>query len=499
MTSLHLLRNERLKKLATLRANNLDPYPARVEKTHDIKEALGAFISLSLDKTVVALVGRILALRAHGGSIFLDIDDGTAKIQILVKRDVIDPAVFDLFLETVDVGDFVSAKGFLFTTKRGEQTLEASSISIIVKSLRPLPEKWHGLKDTEERFRRRYLDILMNKEVRERFITRSKLVAEVRSYFQKKGFMEVETPILQTIAGGAIAKPFMTHHKALDLDLYLRIAPELFLKELLVAGLPKVFEIGRLFRNEGIDTTHNPEFTTVELYEAYASAASHREFLEEALREIIKKTIGSTSFTYQGETIDVSKPFTTISFFDVIGRLANISNPENLSLKELTPKAEQLGILVEPTDDTFKILDNIFKKVCRPLIISPTFVVDYPASSSALAKRKPEDPNLLDRYQLIIGGLELVNAFSELNDPVDQKERFLEQETQREGGNEEAAPADLEYVEAIEYGLPPAAGLGMSIDRLVMLLTDTKNIKEAILFPTMRPREEADKDDGEIS
>jgi lysyl-tRNA synthetase class 2 len=488
MASLDEIRNERLRKLEHIRSLGFDPYPVTVSADRTILETLDNFESLSKTEEKITLVGRSMAVRAHGGSLFIDLYDGTGKIQALLRRDGLGEEQFDTLIKIQDIGDFLELKGHCFVTKRGEKTIEVERARIISKSLRPLPEKWHGLQDTEERFRHRYLDILMNEEVRKRFLIRSQLVTEIRNYFQKEGFVEVETPILQTIPGGATAKPFITHHNALDLDLYLRIAPELFLKELLVAGFSKVFEIGRLFRNEGIDTTHNPEFTTIELYEAYTDAAKHRVFLEKALRTIIKKTIGSTNITYQGDSIDIGKKFIVTSFFDVIRSFALISDPEDISLESLTLKATQLGVTVLPSDSTFKIFDNIFKKVCRPKIIEPTFIIDYPASSSALAKKKPENPLLLDRYQLVIGGLELVNAFSELNDPVDQKERFVEQENARARGDEEAAPADLEYVEAMEYGLPPAAGLGMSVDRLVMLLTDTKNIKEVILFPAMRPR-----------
>lgn len=488
MASLDEIRNERLRKLEHIRSLGFDPYPATVSPDHTILEVLTSFEALAKTEEKITIVGRAMAMRAHGGSLFFDLYDGTEKIQALVRRDGIGEEQFDVLLKTQDIGDFLEIQGHCFITKRGEKTIEVARAHIISKSLRPLPEKWHGLQDTEERFRHRYLDILMNEEVRKRFLIRSQLVTEIRNYFQKEGFIEVETPILQTIPGGAAAKPFITHHNALDLDLYLRIAPELFLKQLLVAGFPKVFEIGRLFRNEGIDTTHNPEFTTVELYEAYTDASKHRVFLEKALRTIIKKTIGSTTFTYQDESIDVGKRFTTTSFFDVIRSFALIPDPEDIGLEALSLKATQLGVTVLPSDGTFKIFDNIFKKVCRPRLLQPTFIIDYPASSSALAKKKREDASLLDRYQLVIGGLELVNAFSELNDPIDQKERFMEQESARARGDEEAAPADMEYVEAMEYGLPPAAGLGMSIDRLTMLLTDTKNIKEVILFPAMRPR-----------
>jgi lysyl-tRNA synthetase class 2 len=436
-------------------------------------------------------------LRAHGGSAFLDIDDGSGKVQVLAKRDVLDADLFDLFLETVDVGDFVSATGTLFVTKRGEQTLEATTVAIIVKSLRPLPEKWHGLKDTEERFRRRYLDTLMNKEVRERFRIRSTLISSLRRFLDEAGFMEVETPVLQSVPGGTSALPFATHHNALDIPLYLRVAPELFLKRLLVGGFSRVYEIGRNFRNEGIDHTHNPEFTMLEYYRAYSDSTTERAFVETLIRSLAQSVLGTTEISYKGETISLATPFLVRDYYGLIAEYTGIQNPADASFETLCTRAYELGITTAKGESRETLLDALYKKACRPQVIQPTFVIDYPADALPLAKRHADRKNLVDAFQLIIGGVELVKAFSELNDPLDQEERFIEQERRREAGDKEAQQNDPDFLESLEYGMPPAGGVGIGIDRLAMLFTDTENIKEVILFPTMRPRGEETESEEE--
>ncbi|HEY4510206.1 MAG TPA: lysine--tRNA ligase [Candidatus Paceibacterota bacterium] len=487
MSSFEEIRDERVKKLKTLEGQGINPFPISTERDYSINEVKKNFSKLAKRKKPLTIVGRTLSLREHGGSVFLDIFD-SSQIQAYLKRDKVGDGAFKLFMGTVDVGDFLELRGNLFLTRRGEQTLNVSFWKIIAKSLRPLPEKWHGLQDIEERFRKRYLDLLMNKEVRDRFAARSQIIKEIRVFFDRHGYIEVETPILQTLPGGATAEPFVTHHNALNQNFYLRIAQELYLKKLLVGGLERVYEIGRIFRNEGIDTTHNPEFTMLESQEAYADAKSQMEFIEDLMKYIVKKIFGKTKIIRGGETIDFSKKFSVIPFLEFLKRHALIPKPETATKKELSDKAAQLGIKVYEGDAPEKIMDNIYKKICRPKLVQPTFIIDYPVAFNPFAKRKEDNPTLIDRFQLVVGGIEIVNAFSELNNPVDQKERYLEQDKKREGGEHEISPSDEDYLEAMEYGMPPNGGIGIGIDRLVMFLTDTKNIKEVILFPTLKPK-----------
>jgi len=487
MASLEELRNERIKKLNLLKEKGMPAYPVSSKRDATLAEANASFSKLSKRKKIT-LLGRVTALRGQGSIIFFDFFDGTGTFQGLLKKDDMDGEVFSLFTETVDIGDFVEAEGTLFITKRKEKTLAVSGWRMLAKSLRPLPDKWHGLTDVEERFRRRYLDTLMSEEVRSRFLVRSALVRFLREYMDKDGFLEVETPILQGVAGGALAEPFVTHHEALDIDLYLRIAPELYLKKLLVGGFNKVYELSRNFRNEGIDATHNPEFTMLEYYEAYSDASFQMDFVEKMLRSLVKKVAKKTTLKYGENSVDFSKKFARVTFFDLLKRYALIAEPGKMSREELANKAEQLSVEVSPHDSSEKIMDNIYKKTCRPRLINPTFITDYPAAFSPFAKRKADNSAFIDRFQLVAGGIEIVNAFSELNDPTEQRARYEEQEKKRKGGEKDISPSDEEYVEAMEYGMPPAGGVGVGVDRIAMLLTDSKNIREAILFPTMRPR-----------
>lgn len=489
MANLEELRDERLKKLRRLNAAGFSAFPINADLTHSLGTVSADFDLLAKDEAALTVGGRVMAKRGQGGLFFVDLSDGTGTLQAVLKKDEMVGADFTLFEETVDVGDFVSVTGTLFTTKRGERSVQAKGWKMLAKSLRPLPEKWHGLQDVEERFRKRYLDTLMSDEVRARFIARAKIVSTTRRMLDEAGFLEVETPILQPLAGGATAEPFMTHHNALDIDLYLRVAPELYLKKLLVGGFPKVYELGRLFRNEGIDTTHNPEFTTVEFYEAYATAADHRAFMEKMVREITVTVCGKTTFSFGDDVIDVGPNFAVVRYLDLFALYAGIENAGSLTREQAATKAEHFNIKVEPSDTLVKILDTIYKKVCRPEIIQPTFLIDYPAAFSPLAKRREDDPSLIDRFQLVMGGYELVNAFSELNDPIDQRDRFMEQEKNKAAGDAEAQPNDEDFIEAMEYGQPPAAGAALSMDRMTMLLTNVKNIKEVILFPTLKPKE----------
>jgi lysyl-tRNA synthetase class 2 len=482
------IRRLRLEKYQAMADAGLSAFPIETKRETDIVTILDKFTTYAKRKKPLSVAGRIMARRGQGAIMFLDLVDGTGKLQAVLKKDEMDEAVFAQFNDFVDVGDMISVSGSLFITNRKEKSILVKEWSMVAKSLRPLPEKWHGLKDVEERFRRRYLDLLMNEEVRNRFILRSNVVASLRTFLQQNGFIEVETPMLQSQAGGATARPFATHHNALDIDLFLRIAPELYLKRLLVGGLPKVFELSRNFRNEGIDVTHNPEFTMLEYYEAWSDKDKQMAFAETLLRTIVKEATGTFKFTFDEQEIDVKKDFTVVSFFDLLQRYAHITDPMNAPIDELVLSAKQVGASVSPSDSREKVLDAIYKKTCRPKLIQPTFIVDYPVDYLPLAKREVKDKNLVDAFQLVIGGLELIKAFSELNDPVDQRARFEEQEKMRKAGDDEAQQIDEDFLEALEYGMPPAGGVGIGVDRLIMLLSDTKNIREVILFPTLRPK-----------
>lgn len=485
--ALEEIRNERVKKLEKLRESGIDPYPARTRRTHLIAEILNKFVAFEKTGKPVVAAGRIMAKREHGGSMFLDVRDESGKIQIYFKKDVLGEQ-YDLGIDTIDIGDFIEIEGRLFKTKKEEETLEISNWVMLAKSLRPLPEKWHGLQDVEERFRKRYLDLLMNEEVRRRFELRSVLICAIREFFDKEGFLEVETPMLHPIPGGALAKPFVTHHNALDIDLYLRVAPELYLKRLLVGGFEKVFEIGKNFRNEGIDAAHNPEFTSVEWYAAYWDEEIMMENVERCFAFILKNLGIKDNIIFEGKEIIFAKKFPRIVFGELLSRYALIADYDKESRDSLATRARQLGIEVGAGESKGKIADEIYKKICRPYVIQPTFITEHPLDISPLAK-KSKKLDTVRRFQLIVGGVEIVNAFSELNDPLDQQERFEEQEKMSKGGATEVHPLDEDFVEALEYGMPPAAGAAIGIDRLVMLLTDTQNIREVILFPTLRPRD----------
>ena len=481
------IKSARLDKLAKIKESGADPYPAERAGLFPLAEVKTGFNSLKKKKSLV-LSGRIIAIRTHGGSVFCDISDGRDKFQVYLKEDEVGRDSFTKFAETADVGDIHEFKGRLFLTKKNEKTLLVSHWRFLAKSLRSLPEKWHGLQDVEERYRHRYLDLISNQEVRNNFDRRTALISEIRRFLDKIGFQEVETPLLQAIPGGASAKPFKTRHNALDADFYLRIAPELHLKQLLIGGLNKIYEIGRSFRNEGIDATHNPEFTELELYEAYTDAESHMDFVEKLIKYLAKTVSKSSVLKYQGSDINFSKKFARMSFEDALGRFALINNYRKMSDEEFVLKAKQFGVEIERGDTKAKTADKIFKKICRPKIIQPTFVLYYPLDILPLAKESKNHLGMADMYQLVVGGLELVKGVSELNDPEEQRKRFEAQEAMRKSGDEEASRMDEDFLEAMEYGMPPAAGLGIGIDRLAMLFTDSANIREVILFPTMRPK-----------
>jgi lysyl-tRNA synthetase, class II len=489
MASLEEIRAGRIEKLKLLQEKGIDPYPATTNRDYTNKETVDKFEEIEKAGKTIFLAGRILSLRSQGKIIFFNFDDGTAIFQGFMKSgEPISLGEFELFEEAYDIGDFVEIKGTLFLTKSNQKTILVESIKMLVKSLRPLPEKWHGLTDTEERFRRRYLDLISNQEVKERFIQRTKIVSAMRKILDEAGYLEVETPALQPIYGGASANPFVTHHNTLDADLYLRISDELYLKRLLGGGFPKVYEIARDFRNEGIDTTHNPEFTMLEFYEAYSDAEKQRDFTERMIKRIVKEIYDKESIIWNEEEINFKDKFEVISYFDLFKTYAGIDNPESLSKEDLEKKAGELGIEVSKGESYYSIMDNIYKKLARPKIIQPTFIIDYPVNYLPLAKKKKNDENLVEAFQLIIGGIEIVKAFSELNDPIDQRKRFEAQEKFKEEGDKEAQVLDEDFLEAMEYGIPPAGGVGIGIDRLTMLLTNTKNIKEVILFPTLKPK-----------
>jgi lysyl-tRNA synthetase class 2 len=490
MSSLDEIRAARLAKLSALEAAGIDAYPVSTKRDMEIADAVKSFAKLEKGKKPKTIAGRIVSLRPQGGLAFFHLDDGSGKFQALLKKgEHVSDEDFDRFIDTTDVGDFVEVTGTFFVTKRGEQTIQGHSWRMLAKSLRPLPEKWHGLTDVEERFRRRYLDLISSPEVKARFVMRSRMVELIREFYRKEGYLEVDLPTFQTVAGGATAEPFITHHNALDTDFYLTIAQELYLKKLLIGGFTKVFEIGKRYRNEGIDTTHNPEFTMLESNASYEDALTQRDFIERLFRFVVKGLFGEMRFSTGGEAIDLEAPFAVYTFYELLQRFAHIPDPATITREDAALRAKQLGIDVAPTEALEKILDNIYKKTARPKLVQPTFIIEYPVSFNPFAKRVERDQSLIDRFQLVMGGVELVNAFSELNNPVDQLSRYKEQDKKGAEGEKEISPSDLEYVEAMEYGMPPNGGIGIGIDRLAMLFADVENIKEIILFPTMRPRQ----------
>ena len=488
MATIDELRKIRLRKLKAIRDAGLLAYPLEAKRTHRISEVLGDFAKLSKSKKEIILVGRIRSQRVHGGSTFLHIEDGTGQIQAYFRKNRLGERGYQFFLDNFDIGDFISTRGVLFKTKKGERTIEAADYKMLVKGLRLLPEKWHGLKDIEERFRKRYLDLIFNAKVKNKFEIRSKIIGGIREFLEKEGFLEVETPILQPIYGGARARPFKTHLQALDMDLYLRIAPELYLKRLLVGGFEKVYEIGKCFRNEGMDRFHNPDFTILEFYWAFADYKDLMKLTEKMFVNLLKKVSGKLEISYKGKKINFKSPWPRIEFYDLIRKHTDINLGE-INRNALAKGAEKLGVEIKKAAPKAAIADEIYKKFCRPKIWKPTFVIHFPVGFQPLAKVLEDHPEKLANFQLIVAGWELINAFSELNDPLEQKRRFQEQEKFFKSGFEEAQRMDKDFLEALEYGMPPAAGFGMGIDRLVALLTDSHSLREIILFPTMRPRQ----------
>lgn len=478
----------RLEKLNKLRQEGIDPYPAKSKRTATSQDALENFNSWSEKKKKITVAGRIISVRGHGGMSFVDLRDESGKIQALVRKDVIGDKNFALFSEKIDSGDFIEATGTLFTTKRGEKTLEAKSVNLLTKTLLAMPEKWHGVTDIEARYRKRYLDMIANDEVRATLKMRCLITKAIRTFFDVEGFTEVETPILQPIAGGATAKPFITRHNALNADFYLRIAPELYLKRLIVGGWEKVYEIARCFRNEGIDFSHNPEFTQIEFYQAYADYNDLMKLTERILPFILKSVGLKKTIEWNGEKIDFTAPYPRLTFRDSLIKYAGLDIEKFPKTADLLKEAKRLGADVDKKMGRGKIMDEMFKTFVRPKILNPVFIIDHPIELSPLAKRKQENPNYTERFQVLVGkGIELANAFSELNDPLDQEQRFLDQVKNKEAGDEESHPYDEDFINALKQGMPPTAGFGMGIDRLAALLTNSHNIKEVIIFPTLKP------------
>jgi len=485
MATIHEIKKTRLKKLKALETTGFVAYPAETKRTHTCSEAIAAFSELSRAKKEVIVTGRIRSLREHGGLVFSHIADGTGSLQVLFKKNALGEKGFQFFLDYFDVGDFIETRGTLFKTKKGEKTLEVKDYRLLVKSLLPLPEKWHGLKDVEERYRKRYLDLLFNDEVKKKFETRAALMQAIREFLEQKGFMEVETPVLQPLYGGAKAEPFTTRLNAFDMNMYLRIAPELYLKRLLVGGFDKVYEIGRMFRNEGVDKSHNPDFTMLEFYWAYADYKQMMQMTEQLFDNMLKTVFGTTKITYEGKTIDFKAPWKRIEFSDLIKKHTKI-NLDEINQEALKKEARKLGIT--PKGGKAEIADQIYKKACRDTLVQPTFVLHHPEGAFPLAKGLEKDSTKTANFQLVVAGFELINAFSELNDPREQRKRLEEQEKIRQQGFGEAQRLDEDYLKALEYGMPPAAGFGMGIDRLTALLTDSHALREVILFPTMKPK-----------
>lgn len=474
----------RLKRLEKIKKARIDPYCKKASRTHQIKDLLEQFNKI---KGRVTIVGRLRSIRLHGGSCFANLEDESGKIQIYLKKDEIGEQ-YPFFTDLVDVGDFLETSGTLFTTHKGEKTVLVNNFKLLTKALLPLPEKWHGLTDVETRFRKRYLDLIANPKVKKIFEKRSQIIQFIRNYFLNLGFLEVETPILQEVASGAIAQPFLTHHNALNADLYLRIAPEIYLKQLVIGGFEKIFEIARCFRNEGIDYAHNPEFTQVEFYWAYKDHEDLMEFMEKFMADLVKAVNGKTVVEYDNQKIDFLGPYPRLDFREALLKEIKV-DLDKADTKSLTKKARELGLKPEKSWGKGKTADELFKKFVRPKLINPTYIINHPIELSPLAKKIENRPNYVERFQLIVGGkIELMNAFTELNDPLDQEERFRFQQELAKKGDLEAMGKDEQFVEALKYGLPPTAGLGLGIDRLVNVLTNTHNIKEVILFPTLRPK-----------
>ncbi|CAI8700367.1 lysine--tRNA ligase/Ap4A synthetase/Ap3A synthetase [Bacillus pseudomycoides] len=480
----------RREKLHNLREQGIDPFGKRFERTNSTEELLNLYGEFSKEELEekgipVSIAGRIMTKRGKGKAGFAHIQDLHGQVQIYVRKDAVGDEQYELF-NTADLGDLVGIEGKVFKTNVGELSVKATGFTLLTKALRPLPDKYHGLKDVEQRYRQRYLDLITSMESRETFVTRSKIIREMRRYLDDNGYLEVETPMMHAIAGGASARPFITHHNALDMELYMRIAIELHLKRLIVGGLEKVYEIGRVFRNEGVSTRHNPEFTMIELYEAYADYKDIMKLTENMIAHIAKRVLGTTTIQYGEQEINLEPEWTRLHMVDAIKQYSGADFWSPMSVEEARALAKEHGVEIKDTMEVGHIINEFFEQKVEEKLIQPTFIYGHPVEISPLAKKNDEDPRFTDRFELFIVAREHANAFTELNDPIDQKERFEAQLKEREQGNDEAHMMDDDYIEALEYGMPPTGGLGIGIDRLVMLLTNAPSIRDVLLFPAMR-------------
>lgn len=483
----------RRQKLNDIREKGMDPFGSRFERTHlssKIHEQYSEFTKEQLEENLieVTIAGRIMTKRGKGKAGFAHIQDLGGQIQIYVRKDRVGDEAYDVFSHA-DLGDIVGVRGNLFKTNAGELSVRANEFTFLTKSLRPMPEKFHGLQDVEQRYRQRYLDLMTNEHSKDTFVTRSKIIRSIRNYLDGQGYLEVETPILHTVAGGAAARPFITHHNALDMDLYLRIALELHLKRLIVGGLEKVYEIGRVFRNEGVSTRHNPEFTLLELYGAYLDYKDIMELTENLIAHVAQDVLGTTKIQYGEEEIDLSPGWKKVHMVDAVKEATGVDFWEPKTLEEARALAKEHGVEIKEMHEVGHIINEFFEQKVEETLVQPTFVYGHPVEISPLAKKNPEDERFTDRFELFIVRREHANAFTELNDPIDQRERFEAQLAEKEAGNDEAHEMDNDFLEALEYGMPPTGGLGIGIDRLVMLLTNSQSIRDVLLFPTMRPRD----------
>lgn len=471
-------------KLADLKGKGINPYGERYDRTHLVEELI--VNEQQLEQQAVRIAGRLMAKREHGKAAFGHLQDRTGQIQLYGRQDILGESVYDLLLQ-LDIGDIIGVSGVLFRTRRGELTLEINSLNLLAKSLAPLPEKWHGLKDIDLRYRQRYLDLIVNPQVTSVFIRRSKMIKAIRNFLDTRGFLEVETPTMHPIPGGASARPFITHHNSLNIDVYLRIAVELYLKRLLVGGLEQVYELGRIFRNEGISTRHNPEFTMLEVYQAYADYYDMMDLLEQMVYQVALEVTGEHVITYQEQQLDFMPPWRRLTMLDALKTHTGFDWTSDNPLGVLITRAKELGVNIEAGVTWGTLVAAVFEELVEPQLLQPTIVMDYPVETSPLAKRKEDDHRFTYRFEGFIMGREIANAFSELNDPIEQRERFAYQMQQRAAGDQEAQLLDEDFIRAQEYGMPPAGGLGVGIDRLVMLFTNAVSIRDVLLFPTMKP------------